>query len=442
MRHPASLYHRTIQPLLHLRPCLAALDSESLARRCGFLRRRPRKIPVADLLLAFFALAGESALSLERIAALVGLAAGCSYSKQALHQRLSEKLQGFLATIAVALFGQMSAPWRQEGCFKGFRRVLLHDSTVQSLPRSLAAFFPGSANQKRKTRAALKIQWICDLLSGSLVQLSYSGFRRNDQAAAPDVLGVLRQGDLVLRDLGYFSLQVLAQVQAAGAFFLSRFRHGVLIRDPKTKKPIDLLRLLQGSRHFDGWVLLGEQQHLIRLVAVPVPEEVANRRRALAKNNRDRRCVPERQRLALMDWSLFVTNVSSEVWSPKVLASIYRLRWRIEIIFKSWKSHLRLSELNCRSAELVRLSVMLKLFYCLLTASCFNSLAKAVGSKSQPSLMRFSRAWGHCGILITAVLLRLSPEELLTHYLSNHAFYENRTDRKNFPQYLKELAQA
>lgn len=115
MRPSTSLYDQTIRPLLHLRSCLATLDSESLARRCGFLRRRPRKLPMADLLLAFFALAGESALSLERMAALIGLAAGCSYSKQALHQRLSEKLQNFLATVAVSLFGRLSTPWRQEG---------------------------------------------------------------------------------------------------------------------------------------------------------------------------------------------------------------------------------------------------------------------------------------------------------------------------------------
>jgi hypothetical protein len=442
MRTPPALDHRALQPVLHLRRSLAALDAEALARRCGFLRRRPRKIPISDLLLAFFALASESVLSLERIAALVGLAAGCTYSKQALHQRLSGPLQQFLAAVAVALFGRMSAPLRQEGSLQSFRQVLLHDSTVQSLPRALAAFFPGSSNQRGPTKAALKIQWICDLLSGSLVRLSLSGFRRNNQAAAPDVLGLLGPGDLLLRDLGYFSLQVLAQVEAAGASFLSRFRQGVLVRDPQTKQPLDLLKLLQRAGRFDGWVLLGEEQRRMRLVAVPVPEEVANQRRAFAKNNRDRRSVPRRESLALMDWSLFVTNVSTQVWPPQVLAKVYRLRWRIEIIFKSWKSHLRFRELNCRSADLVRLSIMLKLFYCLLTTGCFQALARAVSPARPPSLLRFSRALGQYGVLITALLLQVSPQQLLAHYLAHHGFYEERTDRKNFTQYLSELGCA
>ena len=64
----------------------------------------------------------------------------------------------------------------------------------------------------------------------------------------------------------------------------------------------------------------------------------------MAKNNRDQRKVPSPQRLALMNWSLFVTNVSAEVWAAPLVARIYRLRWRIELIFKSWKSHLRLRD--------------------------------------------------------------------------------------------------
>jgi hypothetical protein len=373
MPHFKTSHDALLKPLIHLRSSLAALDVDALARRSGFLRRRPRKIPVASLLLGLCAVAGESVLSLERIAAVVGLAAGCGYSKQALHQRLSKSIEHFLATVAVALFGQMSAPLHDQGGFAGFARVLLHDSTVQCLPRALAAAFPGSVGPKYKNGAALKIQWVCDLLSGSLVQLSLSGFRRNDQAAAADILAVARKGDLILRDLGYFSLPVLAQVQRAGAFFLSRLRNGVVLRDPQTKKEIDLLKLLRRDGRFDGWVLLGAELHPMRLVALPVPEEMANRRRALARTNRDRRCAPSKRRLALMNWSLFVTNVSSETWSPEVVAKIYRLRWRIEIIFKSWKSHLRLRELNCRSADLVRLSVMLKLLYCLLTARCFDA---------------------------------------------------------------------
>ena len=328
MPHSNSLYNALVKPFVHLRSSLATLDAESLARASGFLRRRPRKIPMADLLLALCALAGESFLSLERIAALIALAAQCPYSKQAFHQRLSEKLQHFLAAVALRLFGQLSAPLQTQGAFKTFGRVLLHDSTVQSLPRRLAAVFPGSASQTSKNGAALKIQWVCDLLSGSLLHLSLSGFRRNDQAAAGDVLNFLQPGDLVLRDLGYFSLPIFSQIMSKGAFFLSRLRNGVLLRDPKTKKEIDLLRLLRRDGRLDQNVLVGAQQ------------------------------VP--------------------------------MRW--------------------------------------------------AGQARHVSLLRLSRLMGHCGLLMAAILLQISPEKLLAHYLANHAFYEPRKDRKNFVQRLTGLA--
>ena len=67
----------------------------------------------------------------------------------------------------------------------------------------LADLFPGGGNQHGGDYANLKIQWICDLKNSAVEQVSLSGFTRNDQAAAPDILNVARPGDLVLRDLGY-----------------------------------------------------------------------------------------------------------------------------------------------------------------------------------------------------------------------------------------------
>ena len=195
---PPSLVNLLTRTLSEIRAALSRLDTQRLARETGFLKRRPRKISMTHLLTACCALAGESVLSLERVAAMIGLAAGCSYAKQSLHERLGQTIEPFLLRVILALFGQLGEPLRATGHLAPFGRVLLHDSTVQSLPRRLAAFFPGGRDQKVKDRAALKIQWVCDLLAGSLVSLSLSSYRRNDQAAAPDILACVKKGDLVL----------------------------------------------------------------------------------------------------------------------------------------------------------------------------------------------------------------------------------------------------
>ena len=342
-------FQRSLQ---HLRPALRALDVEAIARRSGFLRRRPRKVPMADLATALVAAGSEAVLSLERVAHWIGLAARTTYSKQALHKRLRPQIEPFLAELSSALFASFLNPLRTRGWLASFKRVLLHDSTTHSLPKHLAQAFPGPRNARNKTAATLKIQCVADLLQGALLHLSLSGFTRNDQAASADILSLARAGDLILRDLGYFSLAVLQRLQNLGAFFLTRWRRDLSLRDPDTGRVLELARCLRQRGGVDGLVWVGEKRLPLRLVALALPEEVANLRRHRAKTNRDRRLKPSKESLFLMGWNIYLTNVPPTVWPASVVARIYGLRWRVETIFKAWKSHLGLRELNCRSAQL------------------------------------------------------------------------------------------
>jgi hypothetical protein len=429
---------QTLADNLHqIRAQLERLDAEALARRSGFLQRQPRKIPLTDFLLALVALAAETVLSLERIAAVIGLVAQCTYSKQALAKRLNAKVEGFLAQGITALFSDLAWGHTQE-LFRPFRRVLLHDSTVEPLPEHLAKLFPGGRNQCPEKRAALKIQFVADLLNATLVDCSLSGYTRNDQTAAPDILAVVQPGDLIIRDLGYFVLPVLATLDLKHAFFLSRCRHGVRVYDLQGQ-PLDLVRLLQNQGKIDREVLLGNEQVRVRLVALPVPEAVANQRRRKARANHDGRFTPSREHLFLMAWNLFVTNVSPTVWPTQALVPLYRLRWRIEMIFKAWKSHLGLRQFNARSASLLRLTVMTKLLFCVLVYRFCQALELLGDGSRHVSLLRLARIIAQCASLFATAVLQMTPAQWLEHLLSHHLFYESRKDRKNYYELLSEL---
>jgi hypothetical protein len=424
--------------LQQIRTQLTQLDAQRLARRCGFLQRTPRKIPLTAFLLGLVALSAEVALSLERIAAVIGLAAHGSYSKQALHKRLNASVERFLAQAAMALFGQLPEATSVRGWLRPFRRVLVHDSTVEALPDHLATLFPGCGNQCKRQQASLKIQIIADLLQGTLLDCSLSGFTRNDQAAAPDILAAAQRGDLILRDLGYFSLPVLAALHLKGAAFLSRFQHGVRVYDLQGR-PLDLVQELKTHGRLDREVLLGAQQVRVRLVALPVPEAVANERRRKVRANQDGRYPPTRQRLQLQGWNIFLTNVSRTLWPPEALVCLYRLRWRIEMIFKAWKSHLGLRQFNARSADLLRLSVMTKLLFCVLVYRFCLALELLGDGCRHVSLLRLARIVGQCACLFAAAVVRLAPEQWLEYLLSHHLFYERRKDRKNFFELLAQV---
>lgn len=100
-----ALAHTLTANFQQIRSQIARLDAQALARQAGFLQRTPPKIALMDFLLALVALAAEATLSLERIAAVIGLVAQQAYIKQALHKRLNATVENFLAQIATALFG-------------------------------------------------------------------------------------------------------------------------------------------------------------------------------------------------------------------------------------------------------------------------------------------------------------------------------------------------
>ena len=416
---------------------LEQLPAESLARASGFLQRSPRKIPIPALLAALVALGSETVLSLERVAKVIGLAANCSYSKQAFHDRLSSKIEGFLTCVATSWLQHAVAPTDQRGWLSGFTRILLQDSTCAPLPKHLAQAFPGSKNQRRRKGGTLKLQFITDLAGGSVLQWALSGFTRNDQAASGDILQVAQPGDLILRDLGFFSLKVFRRLDQVGAYFLSRCKQGLNFYDLETGQKLDLIRHLKAHSRFDGWVLAGEEKVRLRLVIEPVAEAVANARRRKARHNRDQRLHPSKATLFLMGWHMFLTNVPADVWPPQALFWVYRLRWRIEIIFKSWKSHLRFVEFNKRNELMVRLSVLTKLLYCLLVAKLSDTLEFLCGQQKQVSLLRVARVVGQCACLFAAAVLQLTPGQWLAQQACEHIYYEKRPDRKNFYELIK-----
>jgi hypothetical protein len=350
---------------LPLAAAFHALPLEHLARQSGFLRRRPKKLHPASFLQLCCLLALQTQVSLRAWATLWGLLTGQTLSKQALAKRCSASAVAFVRSVLEFLLGRLVAPpTGVPKAFQGFGRVLLQDSTTLSLQPKLATAFPGPRNQSHQASAALKIQVFYDLLSQRCLRFDLTAFTTNDQKASALILRLARQGDLIIRDLGYLVLAVLARAQAQGIFFVSRWRSGLAVLDPATGAPLDLLAQLRRRGSWDASVLLGQTERLpVRLVARLLPTPVAAERRRKARANRDRRLRPSPERLALLDWEIFLTNVPPDRWSAAEVVETYRLRWRIEILFKAWKSHFRLDHFTNGSATQIELLVYGRLLW-------------------------------------------------------------------------------
>ena len=223
-----------------------------------------------------------------------------------------------------------------------FSAVYVDDSTQVQLPAALAQVWAGSGGGARAEdqTAALKLQVRLDLKQGALTGPFVQAGRASDRTSPPRRTPV-PAGSLRLADLGYFALNVLAPLAQQQADWLTRLMAGTQVYDAQGQR-LNLARCLPAhgravSEHVVG---LGVQQRLpARLIAVRVPQEVANRRRQQLKLEARRRGhAVSQERLRLAAWTVLVTNVPAELLSGEEVLVVARVRWQIELVFKVWKS--------------------------------------------------------------------------------------------------------
>ncbi len=345
-----------------LRNCLQSLDMDKLAKEAGW-SSKSRKVCALNWCMSLCLASAHKAPSLRIAAHFIGLVDELTVSRQAMHKRL---LKGGSKLLEKALEAAIAtkAHCRRGGRLGGFDRVLIQDSTSLKLPEALKKAYPGSSNQCGST-AIMKVQAVYGMLGNRFEAFTLSAFTRNDQAAALDILEVAAAGDLILRDLGYFTLDSLKRIAAKGAWFLSRLKGGVNLYDPGTGEEIDLNAALRCRGKVDMQVFVGEKSRLpARLAAIKLSEEVANARRRKAKGNRDRRTNPGKGALELLGWQIMLTNCDGELLPIGQAREIYAMRWRIETIFKGWKSGLGIDEFapsgSARMAEAIVQAALLR----------------------------------------------------------------------------------
>ena len=292
-----------------------------------------------------------------------------------------------------------------------FTAVLVGDSSVIALPDSLADVFPGCGGTDKVSQAALKLQVLWDLKTGCLQQLHISAGKDSD-AHGPIALEQAAPGALLVYDLGYFDLERFASLDRQQAPFLSRFKQGTTVYQTDGQA-VDLAAYLraQPTGLLDQMMLLGATLRLsCRLLAVRVPEEVANRRRQQARTKaRDHgRAAPSAEYLELLGWSLFVTNASAPALTWKAVVVLYRARWQIELLFKLWKAHNGLGRLRVGACALPVLAV----FYAKLLGVLLQQwlLLALVWHMPQRSLLRAAQ---HLREWLTVVLWVLDDSPCL-----------------------------
>ena len=322
------------------------LTPDAAARPTGFVQRASKltgPLFVQTTVLGWLQHPDATLDGLTQTAAALGVV----ISPQGLDQRFTPQASALLQEVLHAAVTQsIAADPVAIPLLQRFTAVLLQDSSTIALPDALATVWQGCGGRPGPGRAALKLQVRVDLCTGALTGPLLEDGRRHDRASALQAAPVPR-GALHLADLGYFSLERLHTLHQAGAFFLSRLHPQTAVYDEQGER-LDLARWLQAAagEPVDQPVYLGATHRLpVRLLAVRVPQEVADeRRRRLHAEARRRGQTVSQRSVALADWTIVVTNVPVEQMSLEEALVLLRVRWQIELLFKLWKQHGQIDE--------------------------------------------------------------------------------------------------
>jgi hypothetical protein len=209
-------------------------------------------------------------------------------------------------------------------------------------PPSMEADCRGSGGDAGiRSSAGVSIQYEYDLKSGEVTGLSLTPGIRNDRRDAGESAENVEPGDLIIRDLGYFSTAVFEKCAGNQACFLSRLESGTNVYDKNHQLLCfkDIYRRMRksGIRRTEIPVFTGKKTRLgVRMFTELVPDEVYEKRireKQKKSKGQGRGALKEETKMRCR-FNLMITNAAESMLSGEEFLPLYRLRWQTELNFK------------------------------------------------------------------------------------------------------------
>lgn len=372
-------------------------------------------------------------------ASAIGTFIGKEVSKQALFKRMNSRTEALASKIFSHVLKDRLISVKDSRLFDLFKRVLLQDSTTLSLPQNLVEFFPGNVAGGEQ-KAVARLQCIINVKSMQWLHLALKSFTNNDQSASGEALPLLMKGDLLIRDLGYFVLYALSEIIKKKAFFISRLQYRVTIYE-ETGKEISWKELCKKKGIVDKKILIGKKEKIpVRIIMIPLPTDQVAERTRKARTDRDKRVNHSADFYEWIKYNVFICNVSEDTLSSKEIGEVYKVRWQVEILFKSWKSGGHLQAIlheRCTNIYRVRITIyLLLMLFCMIMRSVYMKHYKHI-----------EKHYGRCLSLIKSLayvcnnFLKVidSSEKKLREQLYKHCCYEKRKKRTNMAQFINAI---
>ncbi len=344
-------------------------SADRLAKQTGFCLRRRCLDGSTFAQAVVFSLLEKPSSSLQDFADFASEHLDVHVSHNAFEQRFNESAVDFFASLFAEAFQRcLSARPALLPLLRRFNGVYLRDASLLSMPGRLADLFPGRKGPYGKASAALKLVLEMEVSTGLFTEAEVlaglDNEKKSEVSAKP-----LPAGSLLLEDMGFLEGDRLQEYMLQGVYFLARVPAWTAFFQKKERgkgyQKLDLLKWLrQGQGHWrQREVCIFRKQKLcLRLLAVRVPEDIAEQRREQVRREAKERGRPVSQKkLELCEWNILVTNAPQELISASEGWQIRRVRWQIELVFKVFKSEGGIDKTQAWSRERVLCELYAKL---------------------------------------------------------------------------------
>lgn len=329
-------------------------DAANLQRKavvCGYYKRSSKLLPSQffDILLYSASINGQ--FSLGRLSGEAAVSYDIPITKQGLDSRFDEKAVHFVKSILEEVIANQIWEPLDTRFLSTFNKVRIKDATRFDLPQRLKENFPGFGG-KVTSDAAACIQYEFNLKNRCLLDLDITSAKKTDYQDAKEKVDQIDKGDLVIRDLGYFSMYALKSIAEKEAFFLSRLKPKMKVFD-QSYHEVNFFKLyskMVSSQipRIQMQAFIGEKERFpVRMSIELVPEQVYQKRiLAVEKENKKKGKTTSEEFRVRARFNILVTNVPEEHLPVENMYSLYKTRWQIELVFKTWKSNIGINKLQ------------------------------------------------------------------------------------------------
>jgi hypothetical protein len=323
-----------------------------IAVQHGF-KKRNRKMKPEDF-IALCALHNEETgvKSLSQLCATLYDVKKVNITEEALNQRFNQQAVDFLTAIFHSLFQKQLSDTLLKIQTLPFHRIRILDSTGFKTPTD-----DPDTGYQGCAQSALKIQVEYEMKQGQFLHLDIRNGKEHDATYAGAVLNTIKPGDLLLRDLGYFSLEGLEAIHQRGGYYISRVKHNVKIyftQDPSEapKCAEDFMNDLAPGETMEVHDVYISQKRIPqpRLILYRLTEK-QERAREEKWNQRQKKMKHTSKHRQTHPIYAYITNTSAQDIGKESVYPLYSLRWQIEILFKVWKSIFRIHRIKKMKKE-------------------------------------------------------------------------------------------